>query len=63
MSSDHFGEMEFSEEAKNIMRRNPNMRHAGGGMVDWMHMNSMSLLGPNTWYDAGDKLFHPDNIV
>jgi hypothetical protein len=39
ISSDHFGEMEFSEEAKNIMRRNPNMRH------------------------AGDKLFHPDNII
>lgn len=63
ISSDHFGEMEFSEEARNIMCRNPNMRPAGGGMGDWMHMNSMSLLGPNTWYDAGDERFHPDNII
>lgn len=61
--SDHFDEMEFSEEAKNIMCRNPNWRPSGGGMGDWMHINSMSLLGPNKWYDAGDKRFHPDNII
>ena len=23
----------------------------------------MSVLGPNKWYDAGDKRFHPDNII
>ena len=61
--SDHFDEMDFSEEAKNIMCRNPNWRPSGGGMGDWMHINSMSLLGPNRWYDAGDKRFHPDNII
>ena len=61
--SDHFEEMDFSEEAKNIMYRNPNWRPSGGGMGDWMHINSMSLLGPNKWYDAGDKRFHPDNII
>lgn len=60
---DHFDEMEFSEEAKNIMSRNPNWRPSGGGMGDWMHINSISLLGPNKWYDAGDKRFHPDNII
>jgi hypothetical protein len=26
-------------------------------------MNSMSLLGPNKWFDQGDERFHPDNIV
>ncbi len=61
--SEHFSEMGFSEEAKNILSRNPNMRPAGGGVGDWMHINSMSLLGPNQWYDAGDKRFHPDNII
>lgn len=61
--SDHFDEMDFREEAKNIMSRNPNWRPSGGGMGDWMHINSMSLLGPNKWYDAGDKRFHPDNII
>jgi hypothetical protein len=63
ISSDHFEEMGFSEEAKNTMSRNPGFKPAGGGMGDWMHMNSMSTLGPNRWYDAGDARFHPDNII
>jgi hypothetical protein len=61
--SDHFEELGFSEEARNILARNPNMVTSGGGMGDWMHFNSMSLLGPNKWHDAGDKRFHPDNII
>ena len=61
--SDHFDEYEFSEEAKNILCRNPNMVQSGGGMGDWMHINSMSKLGPNKWFDAGDERFHPENII
>ncbi|MCL6479571.1 MAG: aryl-sulfate sulfotransferase [Peptococcaceae bacterium] len=61
--SDHFDEYEFSEAARNILCRDPNFRPAGGGMGDWMHVNSMSVLGPNKWYDAGDGRFHPDNII
>ena len=61
--SDHFEELEFTEEARNILCRNPNMVPSGGGMGDWMHINSVSLLGPNKWHDAGDKRFHPDNII
>ena len=61
--SDHFEELDFSEEARNILARNPNIVSSGGGMGDWMHINCMSLLGPNRWYDAGDQRFHPDNII
>jgi len=61
--SDHFDAFGFREEAKNVLSRDPNMRPCGGGMGDWMHINSMSLLGPNKWYDAGDLRFHPDNII
>lgn len=61
--SEHFDEMGFSEAAKNILCRNPNFRPAGGGVGDWMHINSMSLLGPNKWYDAGDERFNPNNII
>lgn len=60
--SDHFDEMGFSEEAKNTLHRHPTIKPAGG-VGDWMHINSMSTLGPNKWYDAGDKRFHPDNII
>lgn len=61
--SDHFDEMGFSEAAKNILSRNPNIRPSGPGMGDWMHINSMSTLGPNRWFDQGDQRFHPDNII
>jgi len=61
--SDHFEEMGFSEEAKNVLARNPNVVKAGGGMGDWMHLNSVSMLGPNKWSDSGDERFHPDNII
>ncbi len=66
--SEHFEEFGFSEAAKNAMCRDPNFR--GGSLMedspalgDWMHINSMSTLGPNKWYDAGDERFHPDNII
>lgn len=61
--SDHFDEMGFSEEAKNVMARNPGMRDVGGGVGDWMHMNSVSVLGPNKWFDSGDERFYPDSII
>ncbi|MDA8337623.1 MAG: aryl-sulfate sulfotransferase [Peptococcaceae bacterium] len=61
--NEHFDELGFSEDAKNILYRDPNVRKAGGGIGDWMHINSMSVLGPNKWYDAGDERFHPDNII
>ena len=58
--SEHFDQFDFSEQARNAMFRNPNVRNCGG---DWMHVNSMSALGPNKWFDAGDERFHPDNII
>ena len=58
---EHFSEFGFSETAKNVIYRNPNIKSIGKG--DWMHINSMSVLGPNKWYDAGDERFHPDNII
>ncbi len=61
--SEHFEEFGFREDAKNVLSRDPNMRPCGGGMGDWMHINSMSLLGPNKWHDAGDERFHPENII
>ncbi len=61
--SDHFEEIGFDEVSKNTIFRHPNLRPAGGGIADWAHINSMSLLGPNVHYDNGDERFHPDNII
>ncbi len=61
---EHFEEFGFREGPKNTLARNPNYRPTKPeGMGDWMHINSMSVLGPNKWYDAGDQRFHPDNII
>ncbi|HJX13580.1 MAG TPA: aryl-sulfate sulfotransferase [Dehalococcoidales bacterium] len=61
--SEHFDEMGFSEESRNAMSRDPGLKPSGGGVGDWMHVNSMSTLGPNRHFDAGDDRFHPDNII
>ena len=58
--NEHFDEFDFSEEAKNALSRDPRIRVSGG---DWMHINSISALGPNKWFDDGDERFHPDNII
>lgn len=59
--SEHFDQMNFSQEALNIMNRYPGIRNMRVG--DWMHINSMSTLRSNKWFDAGDQRFHPDNII
>lgn len=60
----HFAEYGFSEAAKNVMFRNPNQHFTQNGELgDYMHINSMSELGPNKWYDAGDERFNPKNII
>jgi len=35
----------------------------GRGAFDWFHMNSAAYVGPNHWYDEGDKRFAPENVV
>lgn len=62
--SEHFDELGFNEEAKNTLYRNPNLHSSvGEGVADWMHINSLSSLGPNRVYDDGDDRFHPDNLI
>ena len=36
---------------------------AGPAAFDWLHLNSATYLGPNRWYDAGDKRFAPNNVI
>ncbi|MDR1540493.1 MAG: aryl-sulfate sulfotransferase [Clostridiales bacterium] len=60
-ASDHFYEFGFNDDAKRVLRQNPNITGPAGG--DWLHINSMSALGPNKRYDDGDERFHPDNLI
>ena len=66
---EHFDELGFDADAKRALRQDPNLRAlspagaAEEGVGDWLHINSLSVLGPNRWYDAGDTRFHPDNVI
>ncbi len=60
-ANEHFNELGFDEAAKNVLFRDPGARADLGG--DWLHINSISVLGPNKWYEGGDERFHPDNII
>lgn len=57
---EHFGEYGLSDIAKNALARCRAKDQCG---FDWMHINCMSVLGPNRWFDAGDERFSPDNII
>jgi hypothetical protein len=63
-ASEHFNEFGFDEAAKNSIYKDPNIRYVGdNGVGDWLHINSISLLGPNKWFDNGDERFNPENII
>ncbi|MEE8717322.1 MAG: aryl-sulfate sulfotransferase [Coriobacteriales bacterium] len=60
-ASDHFDELGFDDAARAALREHPGLRGRAGG--DWLHVNSMSTLGPNRWHDAGDERFAPENLI
>lgn len=69
LASDYFDEMPFNAEFKETMAKFPTWqmtRTPGVKAADWIHMNSMSKLGPNHWYKEDPvkyAAFHPDNII
>jgi Arylsulfotransferase (ASST) len=58
LASEHFDELGFSDAAKQLV-----YNHGG----DYLHINCVSRVGPNHWYDpatgTGDPRFHPDNLI
>jgi len=64
-ASDYFDQYGFDENAKNVLFRDPSFTEYknGDGAGDWLHINSISTLGPNKWFDEGDERFNPDNII
>ncbi len=60
----HFSEMGYDNISKLVQYKNPNLKYTNPvNMADWAHINSMSVLGPNRWYEQGDERFHPDNLI
>ncbi len=61
--SEHFEQLGFSEEAKNVLYRNPNLRNSEKPRGNYLDVTSISTIGENKWFDQGDPRFHPDNIL
>ncbi len=54
-ASDHLGQLGFSGDRLQVLKNTKN--------PDFLHLNTATPLGPNHWYDQGDKRFAPDNIL
>lgn len=58
-AADHIDQFGFDESARSHIRTtSPNT-----SLLEWLHGNSVSRLGPNHWFDEGHTEFHPDNII
>ncbi len=55
VASEHLREFGFSASSLRLIRRS--------GIPDYLHVNDMTPLGPNRWFDAGDARFNPNNIL
>jgi len=62
-AADHFDEFGFDRSAREVIYKNPQYdeeKERG----DWLHINTLSVLGENRWYDeTGDERFNPENIM
>jgi hypothetical protein len=62
VASDHVDELGFSADARNAIKTAPGV-NSGRGSFDWLHINSATYVGPNHWFDDGDKRFAPNNVI
>ena len=62
-AADHFNEMGFDIWAKFgiYFQKIPYVMRTK--IMGWLHMDSISELGENQWYDNGDNRFNPHNII
>ena len=65
LASEHISEMGFDVKSRIGMWLNPG--GSGQGLLcpkgDIFHINSISYLGENKWYDMGYEQFNPNNII
>ena len=54
-ASDHLKEFGFSPASLKLLHET--------AQPDYLHLNDMTALGPNRWFDGGDQRFNPDNIL
>ena len=55
LASDHFDEFGFTPEQLKLVRN--------ADTADYLHVNNLKVVGPNHWFDSGDKRFDPENLI
>jgi len=62
VAAEHIDELGLSSDARAAIRRRAGANPARDAF-DWLHTNSATYVGPNHWFDEGDKRFAPDNVL
>ncbi len=62
LAGDHIDELGFAADARQVIRAAAAFNKARGS-YDWLHVNSATYVGPNQWYDKGDRRFAPENVI
>jgi hypothetical protein len=62
-ANDHFDELGFDLRAKIGIYFQKMPYTMRSDFLGWLHVNSVSELGKNQWYDTGDSRFNPNNII
>jgi hypothetical protein len=62
VASDHIDELGFAADARKAIASASGV-NAARGSFDWLHVNSATYVGPNRWFDQGDKRFAPNNVI
>src|SRR5512138_1641592 len=62
LASDHIDAMGFAPDARAAIKSARSF-NKGRGSYDWLHVNSATYVGPNQWFDQGDKRFAPNNVI
>jgi hypothetical protein len=62
VASDHIDELGFGADARAAIKAGAGANPARNAF-DWLHTNSATYVGPNHWFDEGDKRFAPDNVI
>jgi Arylsulfotransferase (ASST) len=59
-AGDHLNEFGITPEGQELLRKSYAKGKKGHGFLT---INDMQPIGPNKWFDSGDKRFDPENIV
>ncbi len=62
VASDHIDELGFAADARKVIKA-AGAFNAARGSYDWLHINSATYIGPNRWFDQGDRRFAPNNVI